>query len=59
MRHLPLFLSLLAASRLMAADPLVIPGGEACKNDFRLIEQCWRAINEAGAWMKIKIGAAA
>lgn len=31
----------------LAADPLVIPGGEACKNDFRLVEQCWRAINEA------------
>ena len=31
----------------LAADPLVIPGGEACKNDFRLIEQCWRAMNEA------------
>lgn len=31
----------------LAAEPLVIPGGEACKNDFRLIEQCWRAINEA------------
>lgn len=32
----------------LAAEPLVIPGGEACKNDFRLVEQCWRAINEAG-----------
>lgn len=32
----------------LAADPLVIPGGEACKNDFRLVEQCWRAVNEAG-----------
>ena len=30
----------------LAADPLVIPGSEACKNDFRLVEQCWRAINE-------------
>jgi 3-dehydroquinate synthase len=25
----------------------VIQGGEASKNDFRLVEQCWRAINEA------------
>lgn len=31
----------------LAAEPLVLPGGEACKNDFRLVEQCWRAINEA------------
>ncbi len=31
----------------LAAEPLIIPGGEACKNDFRLVEQCWRAVNEA------------
>jgi len=31
----------------LAAVPLVIQGGEASKNDFRLVEQCWRAINEA------------
>ena len=31
----------------LAAEPLVIQGGEASKNDFRLVEQCWRAINEA------------
>jgi 3-dehydroquinate synthase len=28
-------------------DPIVIPGGEPCKNDFRLVECCWDAINEA------------
>jgi hypothetical protein len=27
--------------------PIVIPGGEACKNDLRLVECCWDAINEA------------
>lgn len=27
--------------------PIVIPGGEPCKNDFRLVECCWDAINEA------------
>ena len=32
----------------LSAEPLVIPGGEASKNDFRLVEQCWRAVNEAG-----------
>jgi 3-dehydroquinate synthase len=32
----------------LCAEPLVLPGGEACKNDFRLVEQCWRAVNEAG-----------
>ena len=31
----------------MVDDPIVIPGGEACKNDFRLVECCWDAINEA------------
>ncbi|MCB1277265.1 MAG: 3-dehydroquinate synthase [Prosthecobacter sp.] len=31
----------------MADDPIVIPGGEPCKNDFRLVECCWDAINEA------------
>lgn len=28
--------------------PIVIPGGESCKNDLRLVECCWDAINEAG-----------
>ena len=28
-------------------EPIVIPGGEACKNDLRLVECCWDAINEA------------
>ena len=32
----------------LTADPFILPGGEACKNDFRQVEQCWRAINEAG-----------
>src|SRR3954469_2977699 len=31
----------------LAAEPIVIPGGEACKNDFGLVERCWRAINDA------------
>jgi 3-dehydroquinate synthase len=32
---------------IMADDPIVIPAGEHCKNDFRLVECCWDAINEA------------
>ena len=32
----------------LTSEPFVLPGGEACKNDFRLVEQCWKAINEAG-----------
>jgi 3-dehydroquinate synthase len=28
--------------------PIVIPGGEGCKNDFRLVECCWDAIHDAG-----------
>lgn len=28
--------------------PVIIPGGESCKNDLRLVECCWDAINEAG-----------
>jgi 3-dehydroquinate synthase len=31
----------------LAAEPVVIPGGEACKNDFALVERCWKAINDA------------
>lgn len=31
----------------LADTPVVIPGGEACKNDLRLVECCWDAINEA------------
>lgn len=32
----------------LAGAPLVLPGGEACKNDWRRVEQLWGAINEAG-----------
>lgn len=32
----------------LADTPVVIPGGESCKNDLRLVECCWDAINEAG-----------
>lgn len=32
----------------LAAEPLVIPGGEPCKNDWRLVERLWAAINDAG-----------
>ncbi|MFZ4763481.1 MAG: 3-dehydroquinate synthase [Roseimicrobium sp.] len=32
----------------LAAPAIVLPGGELCKNDFALVEQCWQAINDAG-----------
>ena len=32
----------------LAADPIVLPGGEACKNDFSLVERCWQAMQQAG-----------
>ncbi len=31
----------------LAADPVVLPGGEPCKNDFSLVQHCWQAINDA------------
>jgi len=31
----------------LAGEPVVVPGGEGCKNDFERVEQCWRAIEEA------------
>lgn len=31
----------------LAGPPVTVPGGEACKNDFAQVENCWRAINEA------------
>ena len=31
----------------LAAAPVILPGGEACKNDFQLVERCWRAIHDA------------
>ena len=30
------------------AGTLVLPGGEACKNDWRRVEELWGAINDAG-----------
>lgn len=32
----------------LAAPPLVLPGGEACKNDWRLVERLWQAVNDSG-----------
>ncbi len=32
----------------LAVAPIVITGGEACKNDFTLLQSCWQAINDAG-----------
>lgn len=32
----------------LAAAPVLITGGEGCKNDFALVERCWEAINDAG-----------
>jgi 3-dehydroquinate synthase len=31
----------------LAAEPVVLPGGEACKNNFVYVQQCWEAINNA------------
>jgi 3-dehydroquinate synthase len=31
----------------LAAAPLLMAGGEACKNDFSLVERCWRAMQDA------------
>lgn len=30
-----------------AGEPVVLPGGESCKNDFQNVEQCWTAIHRA------------
>ncbi|MEI6535778.1 MAG: 3-dehydroquinate synthase [Verrucomicrobiaceae bacterium] len=32
----------------LAGTPVNVTGGEACKNDFSLVEKCWAAINDAG-----------
>lgn len=32
----------------LAGPVLMVPGGEACKNDFSIVERCWRAIHDAG-----------
>lgn len=31
----------------LAGEPVILPGGEPCKNDFSLVQQCWQAINDA------------
>ncbi len=31
----------------LAVEPVMLPGGEACKNDFQQVHRCWQAINEA------------
>lgn len=32
----------------LVAEPMVLPGGEACKNDWSLVEKLWRAIEFHG-----------
>ncbi len=32
----------------LAAPAVVVPGGEVCKNDFAIVQECWEAISEAG-----------
>lgn len=31
----------------LAGAPVLLPGGEPCKNDFGLVQQCWQAIHDA------------
>lgn len=31
----------------LADEVVVLPGGEPCKNDFNLVQQCWQAIHHA------------
>lgn len=31
----------------LAAPAVIVPGGETCKNDFAMVQQCWEAISEA------------
>jgi 3-dehydroquinate synthase len=37
-----------AGSARLAAPPIVLPGGEACKNDWSQVESIWRSIHGAG-----------
>ena len=32
----------------LAVTPIIINGGESCKNDFSQVQHCWQAINDAG-----------
>ena len=36
-----------AQSARLAAPPILLPGGEACKNDWALVESIWRSIHNA------------
>jgi 3-dehydroquinate synthase len=30
----------------LAGEVVILPGGEPCKNDFSLVQQCWKAIHD-------------
>ncbi len=30
----------------LAGDVVILPGGEPCKNDFSLVQQCWKSIHD-------------
>lgn len=36
-----------AAVFSLAAPAVIVPGGETCKNDFAMVQQCWEAISDA------------
>lgn len=37
-----------ACPAILATPPILLPGGEACKNDWNLVESIWRSIHDAG-----------
>lgn len=45
---IPLWFSGAGRAWQAAGEPVVIPGGEGCKNDWGLVEKIWTAINDAG-----------
>ncbi len=46
--HISAFFRAHAATVTLVRPPIVVPGGEACKNDWALVEKLWSDVNEAG-----------
>ncbi len=47
LRDLEIYAAAHADVFALSGPPVVIAGGEACKNNFSLVEKCWAAIHEA------------
>ncbi|MGI8605065.1 MAG: 3-dehydroquinate synthase [Verrucomicrobiales bacterium] len=48
LHEIDLFFERRSGGSRLVGRPIVLPGGEACKNNWKLVEKIWASINDAG-----------